>query len=79
MATTIIQVKPGLLARLKTNAGIASDEAFANLIGTSRSTLVEVRSGDREPSIGFAVGVAKAFGLGLYEVVQWEEIEEIAS
>lgn len=79
MASTIIHVKPGLLSRLKTNAGIASDEAFAKLIGTSRSTLVEVRDGHREPSIGFAVGVAKAFGLGLSEVVQWEESEERAS
>lgn len=72
MSDTIIRVRPGLLERLKTNSGITNDDAFAGAIGTSRSTLVAVRDGNREPSIGFAVGVARAFGLGLSEVVIWE-------
>lgn len=76
MAETTIRVRDGLLQRLKTNAGIANDEAFAQLIGTSRKTLVDVRDGHREPSIGFAVGVADAFGLGLSEVVVWEKSEQ---
>lgn len=79
MAGTIIRVKPGLLQRLKKNAGISSDEAFSDLIGTSRKTLVDVRDGHREPSIGFAVGVAKAFGLGLSEVVEWENTSSVAA
>lgn len=79
MADTIIRVKPGLLQRLKTNAGIANDEAFAKLVGTSRKTLVDVRDGHREPSLAFAVGVAKAFGLGLSEVVEWLPVESEAA
>jgi putative transcriptional regulator len=60
-------VRPGLLDRLKKNAGIVDDEAFARLIGSSRSTLIRVRNGG-EPSMGFVTGVARAFGLGLGEV-----------
>lgn len=67
-----VRVRPGLLNRLKENAGINSDEAFARLIGSSRATLDEVRKGNREPSMAFAIGVCKAFGLGLGEVVVWE-------
>lgn len=73
MANTVIKVRPGLLERLKENSGITSDEAFARTIGVSRQTLIATRNGEREPSIGFAVGVAQAFGLGLSEVVVWED------
>lgn len=62
-----IMIRPGLLDRLKTLSGLTNDDAFAGAIGTSRSTLVAVRDGRREPSLGFAVGIAKAFGLGLSE------------
>lgn len=68
-------IRPGLLSRLKRNSGLNSDEAFAAAIGTSRQTLVDVRAGKREPSMAFAIGVAKAFGLGLGEVVTWDTQE----
>ncbi|WP_192378634.1 transcriptional regulator [Rhodococcus rhodochrous] len=70
---TKAMVRPGLLARLKRNSGIDSDDAFAAAIGTSRSTLVRVRDRGEEPSMAFAIGVAKAFGLGLGEIVTWED------
>lgn len=76
MADTVIKVRPGLLDRLKENSGITSDEAFARTIGVSRQTLIATRNGEREPSIGFAVGVAQAFGLGLSEVVVWRPAHE---
>lgn len=66
------RMKPGLLDRLKRNAGIPSDAAFAAAIGSSRATLDEVRRGSRAPSMGFAIGVCKAFGLGLGEVVEFD-------
>lgn len=71
-----VRVRPGLLDRLKKNADIGSDEAFARLIGSSRATLDQVRKGEREPSMAFAVGVCKAFKLGLGEVVEWDESAE---
>lgn len=73
--TTKVMVRPGLLDRLRRNSGITSDDAFAAAIGTSRSTLVRIRDRGEEPSMGFAVGVAKAFGLGLGEVVVWEDAD----
>lgn len=72
---TKAMVRPGLLARLKRNSGIDSDDAFAAAIGTSRSTLVRVRDRGEEPSMGFAIGVAKAFGLGLGEIVTWDDVD----
>lgn len=72
---TKVMVRPGLLARLKRNSGIDTDDAFAAAIGTSRSTLVRIRDRGEEPSMGFAVGVAKAFGLGLGEIVTWQDAD----
>ncbi|RYE43686.1 MAG: transcriptional regulator [Hyphomicrobiales bacterium] len=68
-----VHVRPGLLERLKKNSGITTDEAFARTIGVSRATLARVRDQGEAPSMGFAVGVAKAFGLGLSEIVVWED------
>ncbi|BCF84571.1 MULTISPECIES: helix-turn-helix transcriptional regulator [Rhodococcus] len=73
------RMKPGLLDRLKRNAGINSDSAFAATIGSSRATLDEVRRGSRAPSMGFAIGVCKAFGLGLGEVVEFDRDDMRAS
>ncbi|MCX7542329.1 helix-turn-helix transcriptional regulator [Corynebacterium sp. P5848] len=70
-----IRIREGLLERLRMNSGIKNDEAFAAAIGTSRATLFAVREERREPSLAFAVGVARAFGLGLSEVVEWKEVE----
>lgn len=72
MSEVEARIKPGLLERLKRNAGINSDAAFAAAIGSSRATLDEVRRGSRAPSMGFAIGVCKAFGLGLGEVVDFD-------
>lgn len=72
MSETEARIRPGLLERLKRNAGINSDASFAALIGSSRATLDEVRRGSRAPSMGFAIGVCKAFGLGLGEVVEFD-------
>lgn len=62
-----ITIRPGLLDRLKANAGIASDDAFARLIGISRGTLSRLREG-ATPSIETIATIAQTFGLGLGEV-----------
>ncbi|VZH84155.1 helix-turn-helix transcriptional regulator [Corynebacterium rouxii] len=79
MANVKIRIRDGLIERLRNMSGITSDEAFARTIGTSRSTLVDVKSGEREPSLAFAVGIAQAFGLGLSEIVVWESTETAAA
>lgn len=68
-----IRVRDGLLERLQHISGLQTDEAMAGAIGVGRVTYSAVKRGEREPSIGFAVGVARAFGLGLSEIVTWEE------
>ena len=65
----VVVVREGLIDRLKAQAGIKSDDAFARLIGTSRATLVRVKAGE-EPSIRVIAGIAQAFGLGLGEVAE---------
>lgn len=72
---TIAVIRPGLLDRLKIQAGIKSDDAFARLIGVSRASLARYKAGD-EVSMRAAVGVALAFGLGLGEVVEMRAVAE---
>lgn len=61
-------IRPGLLDRLKTNNGIRSDEALARIMGISRSTLIQYKSG-AEPSLRAVALLADAFGLALGEIV----------
>lgn len=74
VATQPIAVfRDGLLDRLRIQAGIKSDDAFARLIGVSRATLARYRAGE-EVSMRAAVGVAVAFGLGIGEVVEMRTV-----
>lgn len=71
---SVAVVRPGLLDRLKAQAGIKSDDAFARLIGISRASLARYKAGD-EPSLRAIVGISQAFGLGLGEVVEVVDAE----
>lgn len=77
--TNVIQsapvVRPGLLDRLKTNSGIRTDAAFAASIGVSRATLDRLRKGVT-PDLRTVMNIARAYGLGLGEVVAVAEPEE---
>ena len=68
-------IRPGLLDRLKKNAGIADDAAFARLLGISRDTLSRLRDGGT-PSIATVATIAQAFSLGLGEVAVIVELPE---
>lgn len=70
----IIRIRPNLLERLKENAGIRTDEAFARTIGISRATLNRLRDGE-EPNLRTVVAIAQTFGLALGEVVIAPEAE----
>lgn len=65
----VARIRPGLLDRLKAQAGIKSDDAFARLVDTSRATLVNLKNGD-QPSLKTTVRIAQAFGLGIGEVIE---------
>ncbi|WP_114587779.1 helix-turn-helix domain-containing protein [Microbacterium arborescens] len=73
----VVTIRPGLLDRLKSNSGIRSDEAFARMIGVSRSSLARLKAGE-EPTLRAIIGISQAFGLGLGEVVLVVESAEEA-
>lgn len=66
---TTVRIRPDLLDRLKSNAGIRSDDAFARTIGITRATLARIKAGD-EPSLRTVLGIMQAFGLAFGEVTE---------
>jgi hypothetical protein len=61
-----IRIKDGLVERLRETRGIPSEDAFARLVGTERSTLRRI-AGGAQPSGAFMASFCQAFGLGLGE------------
>lgn len=66
---TTVRIRPELLDRLKQNAGIRSDDAFARTIGITRATLARMKAGE-EPSLRTVLGIMQAFGLSFGEVTE---------
>jgi len=67
-----IQLRAGIVARLRETRNLRSEEAVARLIGTDRTTLRRIMNGS-QPSGAFIAGFCDAFGLGLgeaFEIVQ---------
>ncbi|ARC56035.1 hypothetical protein AS850_02970 [Frondihabitans sp. 762G35] len=67
-----LQIKPGLLARLRQIRDIPSEEHQARLMGVDRTTLRRIDRG-ATPSGAFMAALCESFGLGLgeaFEVVQ---------
>lgn len=64
-----IQIKPGLLARLREVRGIPSEEHQARLMGVDRTTLRRI-DGGAVPSGAFMAALADTFGLGLGEAFE---------
>lgn len=67
--TQKIQIRKGLLKRLRTISGITSDEAQARLLNVSRSTINRVESGE-QPSAAFMAALCTTYGLGLGEAFE---------
>lgn len=68
MASTV-QVKPGLLERLRKIHGITSEEVQARLIGVDRTTLRRIDRG-ATPSGAFMASLCETYGLGLGEAFE---------
>lgn len=64
-----LQLRPGLVDRLREARGIPSDDVVARMIGVDRGTLRRVKSGD-QPSGTFVAEFATAFGLGIGEAFE---------
>lgn len=72
-----IRLKPGLVDRLRETRSITSEEAFARLIGTDRTTLRRIDRG-AQPSGGFIATFCHTFGLGMGEAFEIVELDVTA-
>lgn len=69
MMSAKLQLREGILARLKVARGIPSDEVLARMIGCDRGTLRRVQAG-AQPSGTFVAEACVAFGLGIGELFE---------
>ena len=63
------------IRRLRFDNNEMTQEELANLAGCTRQTIIALEQGKYVPSIELAFRIAKAFGVPLEEVFQYQEIE----
>jgi len=63
------------IRRLRFDNGEMTQEELANRAGCTRQTIIALEQGKYMPSITLAFKVARAFGVRLEDVFQYEETE----
>lgn len=71
-----VQIKPGLLKRLRELRGLPSEERQAGLMGFDRTTLRRIDAGG-VPSPAFMAAMWEIFGLSLGEAFELVEEEPL--
>lgn len=74
-----LQIRTGLLERLRTIYGNPSEDVQARMIGVDRTTLRRIDSG-ASPSSGFIAAMVVTYNMGIgemFEVVR--EVEDLAA
>jgi len=61
------------IRRLRFDHGEMTQEALAERAGCTRQTIIALEQGKYVPSIELAFGIARAFGVTLEEVFQYED------
>ena len=61
------------IRRLRFDNGEMTQEELANRAGCTRQTIIALEQGKYVPSIELAFRIARAFGVSLEEVFQYEE------
>ena len=61
------------IRRLRFDHGEMTQEELANRVGCTRQTIIAVEAGKYVPSLSLAFQIAKAFGVPLEAVFQYEE------
>ena len=61
------------IRRLRFDNDEMTQQELANRAGCTRQTIIALEQGKYVPSIELAFGIAKAFGVTLEEVFQYEE------
>ena len=60
------------IRRLRFEHGEMTQQALAEAVGVTRQTIIAVEKGKYSPSLEVAFRIARAFGVGLEEVFQFE-------
>ncbi len=61
------------IRRLRFDHGEMTQQELANRAGCTRQTIVAVEAGKYVPSLSLAFKIARAFGVGVEDVFQYEE------
>ena len=60
------------IRRLRFECGEMTQQALAERVGATRQTVIAIEQGKYSPSLELAFKIAKAFGVGLEVVFQYE-------
>lgn len=66
------------IRRLRFDHGEQTQEELARRCGVTRQTIISLESGRYTPSLELAFRIARAFGVGVEDVFQWQEVIEPA-
>jgi putative transcriptional regulator len=61
------------IRRLRFERGEITQEALARACGVTRQTIIALEAGRYAPSLELAFRIARAFGVGVEDVFQWQE------
>jgi putative transcriptional regulator len=60
------------IRRLRFERGEMTQQALADACAVTRQTIIALEAGRYAPSLELAFRIARAFGVGVEEVFQWE-------
>ena len=60
------------IRRLRFEHGELTQEALARAAGVTRQTIIALEAGKYAPSLELAFRIARAFGVGVEDVFQWQ-------
>ena len=60
------------IRRLRFEHGEMTQEALARAAGVTRQTIIALEAGKYAPSLELAFRIARAFGVGVEDVFQWQ-------
>jgi len=64
------------IRRLRFETGDITQEALARQCGVTRQTIIALEAGRYTPSLELAFKLARAFGVGVEQVFEWEKVPE---
>jgi putative transcriptional regulator len=67
------------IRRLRFERGEMTQEALARAAGVTRQTIIALEAGKYAPSLELAFRIARAFGVGVEDVFQWQTPEADAA